>query len=36
VQGFSGWFGIGMRKQPQISVPPEMLMIGQSPPPTAS
>src|SRR5437588_8016438 len=29
VHGFSGWMGSGNRKQPTISVPPEMLMIGQ-------
>jgi len=36
VQGFKDWIGIGIRKHPQISVPPEMLMIGVSPPPTFS
>ena len=29
VQGFNGWMGSGSRKQPMISVPPEMLMMGQ-------
>src|SRR5260370_40680531 len=27
--GFSDWIGNGNRKQPTISVPPEILMIGQ-------
>src|SRR5262249_9094425 len=27
--GFSDWIGSGKRKHPAISVPPEMLMIGQ-------
>ena len=31
VHGFSACMGSGNRKQPTISVPPEMLMIGQPP-----
>src|SRR6266545_6451531 len=34
VQGLSSVMGRGDRKQAPTSVPPEMLMIGQRPPPT--
>src|SRR5699024_969598 len=36
VQGFKDWFGIGIRKHPHISVPPEMFIIGTSLWPTFS
>ena len=32
----SSWIGVGAKKQPPTSEPPEMLMIGQRPPPTSS
>src|SRR3954454_10698202 len=34
--GFNGSTGCGARKQAPTSVPPEMLMTGQRPPPTTS
>src|SRR5260370_37404003 len=34
--GFSDWIGNGNRKQPTISVPPEILMMGQRRFPTFS
>src|ERR1700690_936318 len=36
VHGFRPWMGSGNRKLPTISVPPEMLMMGQRPRPTRS
>src|SRR5437773_5342591 len=36
VHGLSGWIGSGNRKQPTISVPPEILITGQRPCPTFS
>ena len=36
VQGLSGWMGSGNRKLPTISVPPEILMMGQRRRPTRS
>src|ERR1051326_2794192 len=36
VHGFSSCMGSGNRNEPTISVPPEMLMMGQLPPPTRS
>src|ERR1700678_3353965 len=36
LHGLSAWMGNGNRKQPTISVPPEMLMMGQRRRPTRS
>ena len=36
VQGLSAWIGSGNRKLPTISVPPEILMMGQRRRPTRS
>src|SRR5580700_5563465 len=36
VQGFRDWIGSGNRKQPTISVPPEILIMGQRLWPTRS